>query len=110
MYVVAPPFALARNLGHFFTLIMPDQDSPGSDFEMIGELVRVEVANLVVAYRFDLRTNDLTPDTIPNPDVGRKHIFRAWRLKGEPGQRPVEMTPCKARVLPALFDSEDDDE
>lgn len=110
MYVVPTPFALASNLAHFFTLIMPAGDTPGSDFEMIGELVRVETANLVVAYRFDLRTNDLTPDMIPNPDAGREHRFRAWRLKGEAGQRHVEMTPRKARALPSSFDSEADDE
>jgi hypothetical protein len=98
MYVVPTPFALARNLAHFFTLVMPAEKHPGDDFEMIGELVRVETANLVVAYRFDLRTNDLTPDTIPNPNAGREHRFRAWRLRGEAGKRRVEMIPPKARA------------
>ena len=110
MYVVPTPFAIARNLAHFFTLIMPSADEPGDDFEMIGELVRVETANLVVAYRFDLRTNDLTPDTIPNPQAGREHRFRAWRLKGEAGDRRVEMTPRQARVMPSLTDPEASDE
>ncbi len=101
MYVVPTPFALAGNLAHFFTLIMPADQTPGEDFEMIGDLVRVEAANLVVAYRFDLRTNDLTPDTIPNPHAGRAHHFRAWRLQGEGGDRRVAITPTSARPVPA---------
>jgi hypothetical protein len=110
MYVVPTPFSLASNLAHYFTLIMPAEGSPGNDFEMIGELTRVETANLVVAYRFDLRTNELVPDTIPNPQAGREHRFRAWRLRGEAGTRRVEMTPRSARRLPSLFDSDDDNE
>lgn len=104
MYVVPTPFALARNLAHFYTLIMPATETPGDDFEMIGELVRVETAHLVVAYRFDLRTNDLTPDTIPNPHAGREHHFRAWRPRGEAGDRRVEMTPRRERAVPTISD------
>lgn len=110
MYVVPTPFAIARNLAHFFTLIMPVQDDPGPGFEMIGELVRVETANLVVAYRFDLRTNDLSPDTIPNPNAGREHRFRAWRIAGEAGDRRVELAPRPERILPSLLDPEADNE
>lgn len=110
MYVVPTPFALASNLAYFFTLILPAERTPGKGFEMIGELVRTEAANLVVAYRFDLRTNDLTPNTIPNPHAGRKHTFRAWRLKGEPGERRVEMTSRPAQVLESLVGHDVDDE
>jgi hypothetical protein len=110
MYVVPTPFALASNLAHYCTLIMPSEGNPGSDFEMIGELARVETANLVVAYRFDLRTNEIIPDTIPNPQAGREHPFRAWRLRGEAGIRRVEMTPRSVRILPSLFDLNDDNE
>lgn len=102
MYVVPTPFALARNLAHFFTLVLPAEYGPGADFEMIGELVRIEAPQLVVAYRFDLRTNDLAPDMVPNPHAGEKHTFRAWRLRGEAGARRVEMMPAQGvtRVLP----------
>ncbi len=110
MYVVPTPFALARNLAHFFTLIMPHEDTPGPDFEVIGELLRVEAADLVVSYRFDLRTNDLTPDTIPNPHIGREHRFRAWRLKGEGGDRTVEMTPRPERPAPNLSNQDAENE
>jgi hypothetical protein len=113
MYVVPTPFALARNLAHFFTLITPADHTPGAGFERIGDLVRVEAAQLVVAYRFDLRTNDLTPDMVPNPDAGREHHFRAWRLKGETGKRRVEMAPRPSRaIIQSLseFNTEVDDE
>lgn len=109
MYVAPTPFAIARNLAHFFTMVLPAEHKPGADFDMIGELVRVEAPKLVVAYRFDLRTNDLTPDTIPNPDAGRKHTFCAWRLRGEAGTRQVEMTPTRAVQAP-LLDNEVDNE
>jgi hypothetical protein len=104
MYVVPTPFAIARNLAHHFTMVLAAEHDPGSDFEMIGELVRVEAANLVVAYRFDLRTNNLTPDTIPNPDAGKKHTFRAWRSRGEQGDRRVEIIAPKAEA--ALIETE----
>ena len=32
-----------------------------------------------MGYTFDLRANTLTPTTVPNPDAGREHEFRAWR-------------------------------
>lgn len=110
MYVVPTPYALTRSLAHFFTLIMPAEDMPGTDFEMIGELVRIETANLVIAYRFDFRTNELTPDTIPNPNAGREHRFRAWRLKGEAGKRRVVMTPRQERADPKLLDQDGENE
>ena len=110
MYVVPTPFALASNLAHFFTLVLPAEHTPGEDFEMIGELVRIEAPSLVVAYRFDLRTNDLTPDTIPNPHAGRKHTFRAWRLRGEAGTRAVQMTPARAASAPLLDADEAENE
>ena len=104
MYVVPTPFALARNLAHIFTLIMPFDERPGDNFEMIGDLARIETDKLVIAYRFDLRTNDLTPDTVPNPHAGREHCFRAWRLKGEAGDRCVEMSPHATRAMPSVLD------
>lgn len=110
MYVVPTPFALAANLAHHFTLIQPAEVNPGNDFERVGELVRVETDSLVVAYRFDLRSNELTPDTIPNPNAGRAHTFSAWRQKGESGERHVHMTPRKARVLPSLSEPGSEDE
>ncbi len=37
---------------------------------------------LIVGYSFDLKTNALTPATIPNPRAGEQHPFRAWRVPG----------------------------
>lgn len=92
MYVVPTPFALARNVAHHFTLVLPAEAVPDEGFEAIGDLARIEAEQLVVAYKFDLRTNNLIPELIPNPNAGREHNFRAWRLAGEAGERKVEMT------------------
>jgi hypothetical protein len=42
------------------------------------------VDNVVVAYRFDLRKNELKTSTAPNPYAGREHVFHAYRLEGDP--------------------------
>lgn len=99
MYVVPTPFALAANLAHYFTLILPGEVTPADGYEPIGELVRIEAAELVIAYKFDLRTNELVPERVPNPDAGRPHTFRAWRLAGEAGERRVEMVTPAPNLL-----------
>ncbi len=71
---------------------------------MIGELVRTECPQLVVAYTFDLRTNVLLPELVPNPNAGRRHSFRAWRLEGEPANRRVEMNAVQC--APAVIEEE----
>ena len=96
MYVVPTPFRLVDGLAHRQTLILPNDDTPGSDFVQVGELVRVEAAELVIGYSFDLQTNELVPKTVANPGAGREHAFRAWRLKGssdEPAIMRHEPTP-----------------
>lgn len=108
MYVVPTPFALASNLAHFFTLILPASSAPDDGFELIGELVRTEAAEVVVGYRFDLRTNELMPEKIPNPNAGREHRFRAWRLEGEKGARQVELN--RVAPEPGLAEVERDEE
>jgi hypothetical protein len=94
MYVVPTPFALVTNVAHHFTWILPSENDPTEGFETIGSLVRTEAAQLVVSYKFDLRTSELIPRLIPNPSAGREHSFRAWRLTGEPGTRQVEIVPA----------------
>jgi|SRR5208282_829762 len=76
MYVVPTPFALATNVAHYFTLIMPSEAAAPEGFEAVGDLVRTETAELVVAYTFDLRTNDLVPEKIPNPGAGAPASFQ----------------------------------
>lgn len=109
MYVAPTPFALAAGTAHHQTLIMPaSMTPPGRDFEPVGELVRKEVDEIVCAYAFDLRTNQLMTQTIPNPNAGREHRFIAYRLSGEPTS-PVSLRP-RRQVLAALEASAQDNE
>jgi hypothetical protein len=50
----------------------------------VGSLVREEMDRIVVAYQFDLTTNELATTTVPNPNRGRLHRFTAYRLDGDP--------------------------
>lgn len=89
MYVVPTPFHLVEGTVHQRTLILPASFKPPSgSFVEVGSLTRVESPELVVGYGFDLRTNVLAAKTIPNPNAGAAHAFRAWRKKGD-GTNPV---------------------
>ena len=90
MYVAPTPYALTTGTTGVYTLIVPDDFAGDPRFEQVGDLARVEAEKLVVGYSFDLRTNDLTSETIPNPSAGKQHHFAAYRLKGQ-GGRPVSM-------------------
>jgi hypothetical protein len=48
MYVVPTPFHLVNGVAHQHTLILPSEIEPGSGFIDVGNLVRVEAAELVV--------------------------------------------------------------
>lgn len=91
MYVVPTPFKVADGLAHQRTLILPSEVEPGDGFVDVGELIRQEAEELVVAYTFDLRTNDLRAERISNPTAGREHRFRAWRLGRKAAGARVEM-------------------
>jgi len=82
MYVVPTPFHLVNGVAHQQTLILPEGVNPGTGFVDVGALVRTEASQLIVGYSFDLRTNDLIPAKVSNPSAGKKHAFRAWRIKG----------------------------
>jgi hypothetical protein len=84
MYVVPTPFRLVDGVAHQQTLILPADATATPRFIPVGELCRREAESLIVGYAFNLQTNDLAPQTIPNPGAGRDHPFRAWRLKGSP--------------------------
>jgi hypothetical protein len=85
MYVVPTPFALTQGTTGVQTLILPD-DFPADDrFEEVGRVTRVERDNLVVGYKFDLRTNVLEAETISNPSAGTEHRFVAYRMRGQGG-------------------------
>jgi hypothetical protein len=64
------------------------------------------VENIIVGYRFDLRKNDLTPEAVPNPSVGKEHVFRAWRLKGG-SDEPVTIRESVAELGQSQGDSDE---
>jgi hypothetical protein len=82
MYVVPTPFHLLEGVAHQQTLILPEEMNPGGNFISVGAVARVEAAQMVVGYAFDLKTNNLVPENVSNPSAGKEHAFRAWRQKG----------------------------
>lgn len=100
MYVAPTPFALADGTAHQRTLILPAAEPVPAGLEPVGTLVRREVEEIVGAYAFDLRTNELTTTKLPNPNAGREHHFTAYRLKGEPTS-PVRLRE-RGQILAAL--------
>lgn len=83
MYVAPTPLALTTGTQGHVTLIIPAEMEPDSRVVPVGELVRVEASQLVVGYNFDLRTNLLRPERVPNPHAGREHRFVAYRMKDD---------------------------
>lgn len=84
MYVAPTPFALAEGTAHHRTLILPADYPVPSNFRDVGTLRRREVEEVVGSYSFNLETNELTTTKIPNPNGGREHVFKAYRLDGDP--------------------------
>lgn len=82
MYVAPTPFALTEGTTGLMTLIIPSKMKiPDQRFMKVGDLTRTEASELVVGYNFDLRTNELSAERIPNPKAGNQHHFTACRLK-----------------------------
>ena len=90
MYVAPTPFALTEGTTGLMTLIVPESMEADPRYQEVGRLTRVEADSLVVAYTFDLRTNELKADRIPNPSAGSEHCFVAYRLVGQ-AAKPVSM-------------------
>jgi hypothetical protein len=95
MYVAPTPFALTDGTTGLMTLIVPEDLPQDKRFAVVGKLTRVEADTLVVAYDFDLRTNELKAKTIPNPSKGTEHRFTAYRLKSQT-DKPVTMLSASA--------------
>lgn len=106
MYVVPTPFRLADGVAHQQTLILPAETRLGRDFIKVGELVRREADELVVAYSFDLRSNELLPTKVCNPHAGREHGFTAWRLKGSPTDKVSMQLDNAAHPIEGADDDE----
>ena len=84
MYVAPTPFALAEGTAHRQTLILPEDHKVDTGLVEVGTLIRREVNEVVVAYSFDLRTNEMSTTQVPNPGAGREHVFKAYRCVGDP--------------------------
>ncbi len=92
MYVAPTPFALTEGATGLMTLIVPENTEAPGNFRKVGGLTRTEAAELVVAYKFDLRTNELTAELVPNPRAGMEHRFIAYRLENQV-DKEVSMLP-----------------
>ena len=92
MYVVPTPFFLVKGTVGQSTLITPKGLLEGDNrLTAVGELVRVEVDELVGSYEFDLTTNGLTRHMVPNPSAGVRHEFLAHRVRGHGESHPVSL-------------------
>lgn len=107
MYVAPTPFGLTIGTAHRQTLILPVGFRVDSRFREVGKLIRHETGKLIVGYTFDLQSNTLKPELADNPDAGKTHEFRAYRLKGAP-KDAVTMRP--PRATDATPDEDDDAE
>ena len=84
MYVAPTPFALAEGTAHHRTLIIPRDMTVAAGLTEISTLVRREADRIAVAYTFDLRDNELNTELVVNPSAGREHVFKAYRMDGDP--------------------------
>jgi hypothetical protein len=91
MYVAPTPFALTEGTTGMTTLILPENMQADRRFQKVGQLARIEAAELVVGYRCDLRSTELLPDRLPNPRAGAEHRFVAYRLRSQIS-KPVTMS------------------
>ena len=112
MYVAPTPFALAEGTVQRRTLILPKGHAVCDGMIEVGTLRRREVDKIVVGYSFDLRTNEITTRCEPNPNAGRVHMFKAYRVAGDPADA-VSLRARKqimAELEEGEEDREDDDE
>ncbi len=109
MYVVPTPFVLTTGTVGIKTLILPESFPTDERFIKVGDLVRVEAAELVIGYSFDLRSNSLTAEKIRNPNAGRTNRFSAYRLATQAANVVTMVVSSPAEVL-AMMDEEAGDE
>ncbi len=84
MYVAPTPFALAKGTAHHRTLILPAEAPVDDDHVEIATFTRCEVDHVVTTYTFDLTSNEIKTKLAPNPNAGRRHTFKAYRLDKDP--------------------------
>lgn len=108
MYVAPTPFALAEGTAHRRTLILPEGHLAAGGIIEVGTLTRREVDRVVVAYSFDLRTNEIATTYVPNPHAGREHVFKAYRVSDDPADAVILRT--SDQVLAELEEEDDRDD
>ena len=108
MYVIPTPFSLAEGLAHNYTLILPQENVLEKPFVCVGDLIRTECDRLLTSYHFNLVNNELSVTTDPNPNAGRQHWFRAWRLSHQGGDT-VKMRTLK-EIIADLENVSDENE
>lgn len=87
MYVAPTPFTLTKGTEGHITLILPADFSQDDRLVQRGQITRTESDRLVIGYKFNLRTNELTAETVSNPGSGNQHHFIAYRPTSEPGPK-----------------------
>ena len=97
MYVAPTPFALAEGTAHHRTLVLPVNMEVDDDIVEVSTLRRREADRITVAYTFDLRTNELDTTLVENPNAGREHVFKAYRIDGDP-REPVRLRERSLRI------------
>lgn len=107
MYVAPTPFALAEGTAHRRTLILPADMPVDCDLVEIAGMTRCEVDRMVISYSFDLRTNELDTTFVSNPNVGREHAFKAYRVLGDPTE-PITLRE-RSREIAECCHAEIDD-
>jgi hypothetical protein len=106
MYVAPTPFALTDGTTGLMTLIVPEAFAPDERFMNVGRLTRTEAETLIVGYSFDLRTNELKAEKIPNPRKDAEHRFVAYRLKSQT-DKSVSML-SRAAILETVKEMEEE--
>lgn len=80
MYVVPTPFALLDGTSFRRTLILPDHMSiEDQRLTLVARFLRKESEYSLLAYEFDLRSNDLEAKLSMNPKSDPEHWFKAYR-------------------------------
>lgn len=115
MYVAPTPFALAEGTAHRRTLIVPEHHVVDADLVEVGAFARREVDHVAIEYSFDLRTNQLTTTHVANQNAHREHVFKAYRVEGDPADavslrvRSQEIAGVGASARDGECDEEDED-
>ena len=80
MYVVPTPFALLKNTAFRRTLILPQETQIRDDrLRPVANITRTEAGEILCAYEFDLRSNELMAKKQANAKGRVEHRFIAYR-------------------------------